>query len=484
MSLSEYTAPVKELRSSGRDRPSARRGRFRLGSARTRSCRLLIAFGVLLILAIVAGSGLTVWQQREKAFSDAERELSAVNVAISEQTARMVEGVDLVLTGVVEMLRQDGVSSPADYRRLESDETVHEKLRERIAALPHLDAVAMIDAAGDLINFSRYWPVPKASVTDRDYFIHLRDHPSAKSYVSAPVQNRGNGTWTIFLARRVDGPGGIFVGVVLGAIELDSFEKFYRSIGLGEGGGISLWRRDGVLLARHPRLDVPDETIGRPFPIKAVTDVLPRADAGTFRTVAPMDGIARVVSARAVRNYPLTVSVSRTEAAILSGWRSDAILTIAGGLIGAIAVALFVWALARRFAAEALAARAETASRTKSEFLATMSHELRTPLNAIIGFADVLRREMFGPLGSERYRDYAGDIADSGAHLLAIINDILEVAKADAGNLELVEEAVDVGELVSAAMRLVRPRADSGGLSLSAEIPPDAFLLRADARML
>lgn len=478
MPLSNYTPPAGEPRRSDRG------GRFPFAGMQIRPGRLLIAFGALLIVVITTGSAVAVWQQRDKAFDDTQRELSAINVAISEQTARMIEGVDLVLSGLIEQVRQEGVSSSADYRRLESGEAVHAELRERIAALPHLDAVAMIDAAGDLINFSRYWPVPKATVTDRDYFIYLRDHPSAKAYVSAPVRNRGNSTWTIFLARRIDGPDGTFIGLVLGAIALESFEDFYRSIDLGPGSAISLWRRDGVLLARHPRLKGPAETIGRPFPIKALTAVLPYADAGTFRNVAPTDGAARVVSARAVRNYPLIVNVSRTEAAVLSDWRSEAMLTTGGGLVGAIAIALCVWALARRFAAEAVAARAEAASRTKSEFLATMSHELRTPLNAIIGFAEVLRRETFGPLGNARYREYAGDIADSGAHLLAIINDILEIAKAEAGKLDMFDEDVDVSEIVHAALRLVRPRADSGRLSLTATLDPQAILLRADARML
>ena len=82
---------------------------------------------------------------------------------------------------------------------------------------------------------------------------------------------------------------------------------------------------------------------------------------------------------------------------------------------------------ARHADLEAARARAEEASRAKSEFLATMSHELRTPLNAIIGFSDVQRRELFGPLGDERYRDYAGDIHRSGTHLLNLITTILDI---------------------------------------------------------
>jgi signal transduction histidine kinase len=109
--------------------------------------------------------------------------------------------------------------------------------------------------------------------------------------------------------------------------------------------------------------------------------------------------------------------------------------------------------------------RAEIANRTKSEFLANMSHELRTPLNAIIGFSDVLRGQLFGGL-SDRYRDYAEDIHASGTHLLQIINDILDVAKIEAGQLKIHPEPVRVDGLVESCLRLVRVRAAEAGIKL------------------
>jgi signal transduction histidine kinase len=124
------------------------------------------------------------------------------------------------------------------------------------------------------------------------------------------------------------------------------------------------------------------------------------------------------------------------------------------------------------------------ANRTKSEFLATMSHELRTPLNAIIGFAQIMSMEAFGPLGNGRYRDYAADIGDSGTHLLEIINDILDIAKMEAGKLEIADEVVDVGATVAAACRLIRARAEKARLTLAVAVPAELPPLRADARQL
>jgi len=125
---------------------------------------------------------------------------------------------------------------------------------------------------------------------------------------------------------------------------------------------------------------------------------------------------------------------------------------------------------------------AEAASRAKTDFLASMSHELRTPLNAVIGFSEMMSSEAFGPIGHERYRGYAKDIHNSGSHLLAIINDILDVAKAESGNFELFEEVFDWRETISEAAMMLRPRINESGLTLEVELPPRTMRLRADRR--
>jgi two-component system cell cycle sensor histidine kinase PleC len=123
--------------------------------------------------------------------------------------------------------------------------------------------------------------------------------------------------------------------------------------------------------------------------------------------------------------------------------------------------------LARKYEAEKI--RAEGASAAKSEFLANMSHELRTPLNAINGFSEIMSAEMYGPLGDPRYRDYARDILSSGQHLLALINDILDMSKIEAGKFTLRFEPVAVEEIAEDALRLVRNRAEAAGLTLGVD---------------
>ncbi|WP_176244892.1 PAS domain S-box protein [Oceanibacterium hippocampi] len=129
-------------------------------------------------------------------------------------------------------------------------------------------------------------------------------------------------------------------------------------------------------------------------------------------------------------------------------------------------------------------AAAELANRAKGEFLANMSHELRTPLNAIIGFSEVLRDQLFGPIGEPRYLEYAGDIYTSGKHLLDIINDILDLSKLEAGKFQLHEAVQPLSETVDACVRLIRERAREADLSICLDLPGDAPLLRADHRHL
>jgi signal transduction histidine kinase len=106
---------------------------------------------------------------------------------------------------------------------------------------------------------------------------------------------------------------------------------------------------------------------------------------------------------------------------------------------------------------------AETSNRLKSEFLANMSHELRTPLNAILGFSEIIQSEIFGP-SVPKYREYASDIHGAGRHLLSLINDILDLSKAEAGKLELRSEPVELDDLIEECVRLVRGRAAEQGL--------------------
>jgi two-component system cell cycle sensor histidine kinase PleC len=114
--------------------------------------------------------------------------------------------------------------------------------------------------------------------------------------------------------------------------------------------------------------------------------------------------------------------------------------------------------------------RAEAANKAKSEFLANMSHELRTPLNAILGFSEILVNEMFGPVGSPKYGEYARDIHDSGQHLLNVINDILDMSKIEAGHMRINTETVDLAPLIEETLRLTSIPAEKKNITVQQRV--------------
>jgi signal transduction histidine kinase len=476
--------------------------------------RIFLGAGLLIAL-LLATNAAVVLHLRHRELYEQATELASTSLILAEQADHSFQSIDLVLASVADYMASHGVTDESSFRREMGTQEIHRLLREKLSGMPELDAVTMVDAGGTLVNFSRYWPVPEVHVTDRDYYQALKADPALKTFISAPVQNRGTGTWTIYLARRVNGRDGEFLGLILGAVQLKYFEDFYRSVSIGHEGSIVLVRGDGIVFVRYP----PIAGVGRSF---GAEHILAGGTTGTVRELSPIDGRMRLKAARTLANYPLFVLVTKSEAAALANWRSMARLIGLAALAAAVSMAVGAFLLARhlrqqahlawaeeqiteteraRLLAEAEVRRqreltaafeamraakdeAEAASRAKSEFLATMSHELRTPLNAIIGFSDMMIHGTMGPLENRHYRGYAQDINASGAHLLAIINDILDLSKAAAGKLELVEGRCDAREIVTSTCRLMRQRIEEAGVSLGMTLPADAVTLYADDRKL
>ena len=185
----------------------------------------------------------------------------------------------------------------------------------------------------------------------------------------------------------------------------------------------------------------------------------------------------------------LVAVASRDDASILERWRQAAWINATGlalRTVIAIAVGMFLFLQLRwreKTLSDLATARiaAESSNKAKANFLANMSHELRTPLNAILGFSEIIKSATFGPIASN-YREYAGDIHSSGAHLLSLINEVLDLSKLEAGQFELVEQHVDLAGLAESSMLFVEPQAQKAQVGLSHCIEAGVSFIRADER--
>jgi signal transduction histidine kinase len=379
----------------------------------SRPTRLLILSGALAALIVLCATAFLISETRDKEISAAKRELLTLNLSLTEQTTRAIQGVDLVLKRIAEQIRSDGVDDAEAFSREESGSETSEMLRARAADLPQLDAVTLIAADGHLVNFSRSFPAPPANAADRDYFQALQMPAATQPFLSAPVQNLGTGTWTLYIARRVDSSAGQFIGLVLGAIDLGYFENLYRDLAIGPGSGISLWRRDGTLLARYPAI----EGVGSSFQIKSFTETLRHSAAGVYEVEKSLDGYRRIVATRSLRDYPLVVNVTRTLNEILADWNRLAMMIAAAGALVTAAAVLVVLTLARQFAtyerlshalaekSEAVLARKEAEGQLHQaqkldavgKLTTGIAHDFNNLLTAMVGNLEFLRRDIQSP---------------------------------------------------------------------------------------
>jgi diguanylate cyclase (GGDEF)-like protein len=302
----------------------------------------LVLGGALLIAAIAIGTAVMVGSFRERALANGARELENTVTLLTRHFDQQLEQLDLVQKSMVEYIQSAGITSRETLERHMSGRDVHQMLKAKIEALPHVGSLSLNDANGKLISTANSWPVAAVTIADRAYFKALKSSPELTTVLSEPVLNHVTGNWTTVLARRLTGPDGAFLGVVLGSVQLAQFEQFFTSLALGEGAAISMFHRDGTMLARYPRAE---SMIGRNFSSGPIfQNVLSKAHHGTTRLDSPVDGQDRLGSGRNSSRYPLTLIATTTLSAVLADWREQTKLLIgaAGSSVLVIAVMLFL----------------------------------------------------------------------------------------------------------------------------------------------
>jgi diguanylate cyclase (GGDEF)-like protein len=296
-----------------------------------RSRKFLFWLALVLAVLVPLWIGFMISEQKERAISQAQRELGNIVLVLAEQVDRVFESVDLVQKSLIERIQSLEILNDTDLERFLGTEQTSDLLKGRISGLPQIDAITIVNARGKLITTSRSWPSPQVDISDRNYFKAFAADPRLQELVSEPVINRGTGTGTIFNVRRLNSADGKFLGLVLGVIRLDYFKEAFRSISLGQNSAINLFRADGTLLARNP--DVPGTQGMSVAGSRMFGRVLPGHDAAVIEQVSLIDGINRYMGGRKIPHYPLVVTVSNSVDSVLAQWRNDArSMSIIGGL--------------------------------------------------------------------------------------------------------------------------------------------------------
>jgi two-component system cell cycle sensor histidine kinase PleC len=425
-------------------------------------------------------------------YVDMKVTLAAGEEAVAAKTEIVVAHVEHVLQSIDLAIRtlDENLGTPEEFE-LPRQDVLTLKLKLIQSGTDGLLGIFVVNAEGRAVANAAGPITSSADLRSRAYFSRHADEPLLGLLVSAPIVTQPSGQISVPVSRGVYSSAG-FEGVIAGRLDPGYFEQFFRRV---DADSVALILRDGTFLARTPRIDLinaPPHVAGRtPFAEWSPENAKPKY------AVSPFEGIERIYMVRSLRGLPLGVAVSMDVEKVLARWKVRRnVLALAAVLISGLAVALMIVVgrrdrdKAARREAEALAAASRhmqslalDASKRKSEFLAHMSHEIRTPLNAILGFSEVMKDQIFGPVMPAKYQSYAGDIHYSAEHLLSVVNNVLDLSKVEAGKWEQNLSEVPLVDLVGSARRLVAPNAEREGVRITVSRLP-AVVVRGDERML
>ncbi|TWC05465.1 diguanylate cyclase/phosphodiesterase [Bradyrhizobium macuxiense] len=308
--------------------------------------RWLILGGAVLMAAIAIGATLMAENFRERALHNSERELENTVLLLARHFDQQLDDLEVVQRDLIAFMRDNGIATVENYKRRMSSADIHAMLKSKMDALSNVGSLNVFDADGLLINSSGAWPLPQASIADRDYFNIFRSSPYSPDMMVAPVVSRVSGNWTTAIVRKVSGPHGEFLGVVGRGIEPATFEKFFSTVALGEGAAIAMHHRDGTLLARYPHVE---EMIGKNFRSgPASQQQVFELPASTARLTSPVDGKDRLVSSRALTKFPIVVVATTTTEAALANWREQIGILIAVTAASVLAIAILLTLVVRK----------------------------------------------------------------------------------------------------------------------------------------
>ena len=302
--------------------------------------------GGLLVAAIFAGTIMMIDEFRERALSNSERELENTVMLLARHFEQQFDDSEAVAADVITQMQISDTISPEIFRERMSTPQAHHMLQSKVSALSYIGDVAVFDSEGKLINWSRPSPVPDISIVDQAYFRTFKSDPQSAPILAEPARSYIDGSWTTVIAHRLNGPGGVFLGVMSRRIDPVNYERFFASLTLGDGAAIAMFHRDGTMLARYPHID---SMIGQKFKNAPLLHrVLTLGGAQTLRITSPVDGQDRLGAAAELSHFPVVVIATNTASAALADWRAQTRFLVMAAALSACVIALMLYLIIRQ----------------------------------------------------------------------------------------------------------------------------------------